>query len=114
MRRGELYLANLDKQVGSEQSGLRPVVILQNEKGNLHSPTTIICPITSKQKTEIITHVPITPQDCDIMKDSIILCEQVRVIDKSRLIRKLGNINNQEIINTINHKLLISLGVKNE
>lgn len=111
MRRGELYLADLNQQVGSEQSGLRPVIIVQNEKGNAHSPTTIICPITTKDKTEIATHVQITPKDCDIMKESTILCEQVRVIDKSRLKRKLGDINNRKIIEEVNKKLMISIGV---
>lgn len=111
MRRGELYLADLNQQVGSEQSGLRPVVIVQNEHGNNHSPTTIICPITSKDKTEIATHVTITPEDCDIIRESIILCEQVRVVDKTRLKRKLGQINNKKIIEEVNKKLMISIGV---
>ena len=111
MRRGELYLADLNQQVGSEQSGLRPVIIVQNEQGNNHSPTTIICPITSKDKTEIATHVTITPEDCDIIKESIILCEQVRVVDKTRLKRKLGRVNNKKIIEEVNKKLMISIGV---
>lgn len=111
MRRGELYLADLNQQVGSEQSGLRPVIIVQNEQGNNHSPTTIICPITSKDKTEIATHVTITPEDCDIIRESIILCEQVRVVDKTRLKRKLGQVNNKKIIEEVNKKLMISIGV---
>lgn len=111
MRRGELYLADLNQQVGSEQSGLRPVIIVQNEQGNSHSPTTIICPITSRDKTEIATHVTITPDDCDIIRESIILCEQVRVVDKTRLKRKLGQINNKKIIEEVNKKLMISIGV---
>ncbi len=111
MHRGELYLADLNQQVGSEQSGLRPVLIVQNEKGNAHSPTTIICPITTKDKTEIATHVQISPDDCDIIKESTILCEQIRVVDKSRLKRKLGIINNREIIEEVNKKLMITIGV---
>lgn len=111
MRRGELYLADLNQQVGSEQSGLRPVIIVQNENGNNHSPTTIICPITSRDKTEIATHVTITPNDCDIIKESIILCEQIRVIDKTRLKRKLGQVSNKKIIEEVNKKLMISIGV---
>ena len=91
---------------------MRPVVIIQNEQGNFHSPTTIICPITTKVKNEIGTHVQISPDDCDIMKESTILCEQIRVIDKTRLKRKLGQINNKQIIDDINKKLMISLGVK--
>ena len=111
MRRGDLYLVDLETQVGSEQSGLRPAVVIQNDKGNDHSPTTIICPITSKDKTELITHVSISPNNCDIIKESVVLCEQVRVIDKTRLRRKLGCISNQKIIDEINKKLMISIGV---
>lgn len=114
MHRGELYLADLDQQVGSEQSGLRPVVVVQNEIGNRYSPTTIICPITSKQKSKIPTHVFISPDDCDIMRESTILCEQVRVIDKTRLRRKLGQIDNRKIIAEVNKKLMISIGVIDE
>jgi len=112
MRRGEIYLADLNKQIGSEQSGLRPVVIIQNEVGNAFSPTTIICPITSKNTTKYSpTHVSITPNNCDIIKTSIILCEQIRVIDKTRLVKKLGKIKNMDILNEINKKLLVSIGV---
>ncbi len=111
MCRGDIFLVDLDNQLGSEQSGLRPAVIVQNEEGNTYSPTTIICPITSRSKTQIPTHVPISPKDCDIIKESIILCEQIRVIDKARLKKKLGEIRNQKIINDINEKLKISIGV---
>ena len=112
MRRGEIYLADLNKQIGSEQSGLRPVVIIQNEVGNTFSPTTIICPITSKNTTKNSpTHVPITPDNCDIIKTSVILCEQIRVVDKTRLVKKLGIIKNINILNEINKKLLVSIGV---
>lgn len=114
MHRGEIYLVDLDNQLGSEQSGLRPALIIQNDTGNEHSPTTIICPITSQNKSEIATHVSISPDDCDIIKESIILCEQVRVIDKKRLRRKLGKIYNKQIIDDVNRKLMISIGVINE
>ena len=111
MHRGEIYLVDLSNYVGSEQSGIRPALIVQNEKGNTHSPTTIICPLTSQQKPSMDTHVSLTPSDCGIIKDSTVLCEQVRVIDKARIKRKLGEITNRQKIDDINRKLLISLGL---
>lgn len=111
MCRGEIFLVDFQKQIGSEQAGLRPAVVVQNETGNTFSPTTIVCPITSKTKSNIKTHVEIKANDGDIKLDSIILCEQIRVVDKQRLKRKLGEIKNKEIIEEINKKLMISLGV---
>jgi len=111
IHRGEIYLVDLSNQIGSEQSGIRPAIIVQNEVGNLHSPTTIICPLTSKQKTTSVTHVCLTPNDCGIIKDSTVLCEQVRVVDKSRLRKKLGELKNKEKIIDINKKILISFGL---
>jgi mRNA interferase MazF len=111
MYRGEIYLADLPNPVGSEQAGVRPVLIVQNEKGNTHSPTTIICPLTSRNKTILDTHVLLTPIDCGIIKDSIVLCEQIRVIDKTRLRKKVGEIVNRKKIEDINKKLLISIGI---
>lgn len=113
VRRGEIYLVDLDKNVGSEQAGLRPAIIVQNEIGNVHSPTTIICPLTSKNKPPLSTHVSLRPNDgcCGITKDSTVLCEQVRVIDKARCKKKLGKIQNQKIIEEINQKLMVSMGL---
>lgn len=111
MHRGEIYLVDLSNTVGSEQNGVRPAVVVQNEQGNLHSPTTIICPLTSKDKTPIATHVTLTPQDADVLKPSTTLCEQVRVIDKARLKRKLGEIKNRAKIEEINRKLMLSIGI---
>lgn len=102
---------DLNSHVGSEQSGVRPALIVQNEKGNEHSPTTIICPLTSQEKHLQATHVNLTPEDCGIIKTSTLLCEQIRVIDKSRIKRKLGEVKNREIIENINKKLLISIGI---
>lgn len=113
MHRGDIYLVDLSNQVGSEQMGIRPALIIQNDTGNNYSPTTIICPITSRSKTVMPTHVELNPDECDIQKESIVLCEQVRVIDKSRLKRKLGEVTNQNLINDINRKLMISIGVCN-
>ena len=114
MHRGDIYLVDLRNQVGSEQAGIRPALIIQNDVGNNNSPTTIICPITSQNKKLMPTHVALHPEECDIEKKSIVLCEQVRVIDKSRLKRKLGEIKNQNLINDVNKKLLLSIGVYNE
>ena len=111
MRRGDIYLVDLSNQVGSEQNGIRPALIVQNEQGNLHSPTTIICPLTSQEKTQIDTHVKLTPSDAGILKTSIVLCEQVRVVDKTRLKKKLGEVVNRSKIEDINKKLMISIGI---
>ena len=80
-KRGQIYFADLSPVIGSEQGGMRPVLIIQNDIGNQHSPTTIVAPITSAQtKRKIPTHI-----DCAVFKDSIILCEQIKCIDKRRL-----------------------------
>ena len=106
MHRGEIYLVDLSNQVGSEQTGIRPALIVQNEQGNQHSPTTIICPLTSQDKTPIETHVTLTPKDA-----GTVLCEQVRVVDKTRLKKKLGEVVNRSKIEDINKKLMISIGI---
>lgn len=104
-KKGEIYYADLGIGVGCEQSGKRPVLIIQNDKGNLYSPTTIIIPITSKNKTKLPTHV-------DILLDepSTILCEQIKVIDKNRLINKIQDIDNIEMEN-VEKAIKISLGL---
>lgn len=114
VHRGEIYLIDLSNCVGSEQSGIRPAVIVQNDVGNMHSPTTIVCPLTSKTKTMSATHVELNPKDCGIIKESTVLCEQVRVIDKSRIKKKLGEINNMKKIADINQKIMISIGLSAE
>lgn len=111
MHRGDIYLVDLSSHVGSEQTGIRPALIVQNEKGNLHSPTTIICPLTSSHKPILNTHVELTPDDCGILKNSTVLCEQVRVIDKTRLLKKLGEVININKIQDVNKKLMISMGI---
>ena len=107
IHRGEIYLIDLSDQVGSEQGGVRPAVIVQNETGNIYSPTTIVCPLTSKQKSMAATHVNLSPNDAGIIKDSTVLCEQVRVIDKSRIRKKLGEVTNVNKIEDIKQKILI-------
>ncbi len=113
MHRGEIYLVDFGNIVGSEQGGLRPALVVQNNKGNYFAPTTIICPLTTKQKHLIPTHVPISPSEGGISYGSTVLCEQIRVIDKTRLKKKIGEITNPKIIEDINQKLMISLGVAN-
>lgn len=112
VHRGEIYLIDLSNQVGSEQGGIRPAVIVQNEIGNTYSPTTIICPLTSRQKNMSATHVELSTKDAEIIKDSIVLCEQVRVIDKSRIKKKLGEVKNMQKIEDINKKILVSFGIE--
>ena len=111
--RGDIYWADLSGYIGSEQNGPRPVLIVQNEMGNAHSPTTMIAPLTSKQKPTLPTHLLLTPDDCGILYDSTVLCEQMRVIDKTRLRRKLGKILNPDKLEEINEKLMISIGLQN-
>ena len=109
--RGGIYLADLRGQVGSEQGGLRPVVVMQNDKGNKFSPTTIICPLTSKNKQMEETHVMLTPDDCGVIMDSTVLCEQIRTIDKSRIKAKLGEIHNPQKLSDIEEKIMTSFGI---
>ena len=78
----------------------------------MYSPTTIICPLTSKQKNMSATHVQLTTSDAELARDSVVLCEQVRVIDKARIKKRLGEVKNLEKIKDINQKILISFGIK--
>ena len=111
--RGEIYYANLSGAIGSEQQGHRPVLIVQNNTGNVHSPTVMVLPIT--KKLDIIspqpTHIDIK-NFCGLEYDSTILAEQIRTIDKSRLKEKIGHIDNNKIINEINNALGVSFGLE--
>lgn len=109
VHRGEIYLIDLSDNIGSEQGGIRPAIIVQNEIGNQHSPTTIICPITSKEKDLSATHVPITPHEAGVKMNSTVLCEQIRVIDKTRILKRLGEVKDLGKIEDINRKIVISL-----
>ena len=110
--RGDIFYANLDGTIGSEQSGIRPVIVVQNDVGNKYSPTTIIVPLTKKVRLKINqpTHFWINPFG-NIRFDSIVLTEQIRVIDKSRLKEKIGVMNNKAM-QEIDNKILIALGLK--
>lgn len=111
IRRGEIYIADMCMNIGSEQGGVRPVLILQNNKGNKHSPTTIVASITSRVGTKkyLPTHVYL-PDDLGLKYRSIVLLEQIRVIDKSRLIHKVGKVP-QRTMKTIDKKIMTSCGV---
>lgn len=108
VRRGEVYLADLSPVVGSEQGGVRPVLVLQNDVGNANSPTTVVASITSQKKHRLPTHIEI--RGCGLSRKSIILLEQLKTIDKSRLIDKLGEAN-AETMEKIDKAVLICLGV---
>ena len=109
IRRGDIYYADLRPVIGSEQGGIRPVLIIQNDTGNKHSPTVIIAAITSKMnKAKLPTHVEVDSHKYNIIKDSVILLEQLRTIDKKRLKDKLCHLDD-EILSAVNEALAISL-----
>lgn len=109
--RGDIFYANLNPVIGSEQGGVRPVLILQNDIGNKYSPTTIIAAITSRiKKAKLPTHVELSASSFNLEKDSVILLEQVRTIDKRRLKEKIAHLD-EETMNQINQALSISLGL---
>lgn len=93
MKRGDIYRADLDPVIGSEQGGVRPVLIIQNDTGNLHSPTVIVAAITGrKKKPNMPVHVLIAAEESGLPADSVVLTEQVRTLEKSRLSRYLGHL----------------------
>ena len=109
IRRGDIYYADLRPVVGSEQGGVRPVLIIQNDVGNRHSPTVICAAITSRMnKAKLPTHVELNGGSCDMIRDSVILLEQVRTIDKQRLKEKICHIDG-ELLQKVNEALMISL-----
>lgn len=111
VKRGEIYYADLSPVVGSEQGGVRPILIIQNDVGNKYSPTVIVAAITSQiNKARLPTHVAITAQDFGLPKDSVVLLEQIRTIDKKRLREKVGKFDD-EMMEKINEALKISVGL---
>lgn len=111
IKRGEIYYADLSPVVGSEQGGIRPVLIIQNDIGNQYSPTTIVAAITSQvSKAKLPTHVEISCEDCGLEKDSLILLEQIRTIDKRRLKEKISSLD-EGILAKVKEALEISLGL---
>ena len=111
IRRGDIYYADLSPVVGSEQGGVRPVLIVQNNVGNRFSPTVIAAAITSQQsKANLPTHIPLHADSSGLAKDSVVLLEQVRTIDKKRLKEKMGSID-ESAMNEINNAISISFGL---
>lgn len=111
IKRGDIFYADLRPVVGSEQVGIRPVIVLQNDAGNKYSPTIICAAITSKMnKAKLPTHVPIDCHRCELEKDSVILLEQIRTIDKSRLREKVCHLN-CTFLKQVDHALKISLSL---
>ena len=109
--RGEIYYADLSPVVGSEQGGVRPVLIVQNDVGNRHSPTVVAAAITSQRdKSHLPTHIEIGSGSCGLAKDSIVLLEQIRTIDKQRLKERMGVLD-QPSMNKINAALQVSFGL---
>ena len=110
IRRGEIYYADLSPVVGSEQGGVRPIVVLQNDVGNRFSPTVIVAAITSQlTKAKIPTHIELAANQYFLPKDSVVLLEQIRTIDKSRIKQKICALDNKKM-QEINKAILISLG----
>jgi len=111
IRRGDIFFADLSPVVGSEQGGTRPVLVLQNDIGNQYSPTTIIAAITSQiSKAKLPTHVEVTRSSSGLEKDSVILLEQIRTIDRSRLKEKITSLND-ELMEKVAQAIEISVGL---
>lgn len=111
VKRGEIYYADLSPVVGSEQGGVRPVLIVQNDVGNKHSPTVIAAAITSqREKAKLPTHIELEADSCGLSKDSVILLEQIRTIDKKRLKERMGELDLNSMTK-VNTALSISFGL---
>jgi mRNA interferase MazF len=114
IKRGDVYFADLSPVRGSEQGGQRPVLIIQNNIGNKYSPTVIVAAITAKiAKAKLPTHVEIESSKVGLVRDSVVLLEQVRTIDKTRLIQKLGQLESDDM-SLVDKALVISLGLFEE
>lgn len=111
IRRGDIYYADLSPVVGSEQGGLRPVLIVQNDVGNKYSPTVIAAAITSKMsKAKLPTHIDVFASQVGLSKDSVILLEQIRTIDKIRLKEKMGHLDDK-VMGEVNEAITVSFGL---
>lgn len=111
IKRGEIYYADLSPVVGSEQGGVRPVLIVQNDVGNKFSPTVIAAAITSQRdKNNLPTHIEVDARNCGLAKDSIVLLEQVRTIDKRRLKERMGSLDTSDM-GKVNQALSVSFGL---
>lgn len=113
VKRGDMFYADLSPVVGSEQGGIRPVLIIQNNLGNKYSPTVIAAAITSQtNKNKLPTHIELGENTSGLKSNSVVLTEQIRTIDKSRLKEKIGHINDSRIINQVNNALGVSFGLE--
>ena len=113
IKRGDMFYADLSPVIGSEQGGVRPVLIIQNDTGNKYSPTVIAAAITSQTgKNKLPTHIEIGSQENGLKSDSVVLAEQIRTIDKSRLKEKIGHIDDSSVMNKVNNAIGISFGLE--
>ena len=113
VKRGDMFYADLSPVVGSEQGGVRPVLIIQNDMGNKYSPTVIAAAITSQTtKNKLPTHIEIDSKTYGLKADSVVLTEQIRTIDKSRLKEKIGHINDSKVMSQVNNAIGISFGLE--
>lgn len=111
IKRGDLFYADLSPVIGSEQGGVRPVLIVQNDIGNKYSPTVIAAAITSQiNKAKLPTHIEISAKEYGLVKDSVILLEQIRTIDRKRLREKIGHLDD-ELMYKVNEALSVSFGL---
>lgn len=113
IKKGDVFLVNLDPVKGAEQKGTRPVVVIQNDIGNEFSPVIIIAAITSKVKKLFDIYVKVSPPEGGLDRESVVLLNQIRTLDKTRIIKKSGSFSN-EVIKKINHALKISLDLYGE
>mgnify|MGYP003391799383 FL=1 len=112
VKRGDIFYADLSPVIGSEQGGIRPVIIIQNDIGNKYSPTDIVSAITSQiNKAKLPTHVEISSEEYGLNRDSVVLLEQIRTLDKKRLKEKIGHMTDSDM-KKVNRSLLISLNLK--
>ena len=112
VKRGDIFYADLSPVVGSEQGGIRPVIIIQNDIGNRYSPTVIVAAITSQiNKAKLPTHVEISSEEYGLNRDSVVLIEQIRTLDKKRLKEKIGHMTEDDM-KKVNKSLLISLNLQ--
>lgn len=111
IRRGDIFYADLSPVVGSEQGGTRPVLIVQNDTGNKHSPTVIAAAITSQTgKAKLPTHIMLPGNDVGLTKDSVVLLEQIRTIDKKRLREHMGSLN-EKLMTEVDNAIAVSFGL---
>ncbi len=114
IKRGDIYYADLSPVVGSEQGGVRPVLVIQNDIGNKYSPTVIVTAITSRlTKSKLPTHIDIFSADVGLSKNSVILLEQIRTIDKTRLRERLGHLD-EAMMQAVNNAISVSFGLTPE